>query len=419
MPISLFASALSELELTDSSPVNTIGVDSPESDLELSDLAETQHKLESVVSELELSDALEPTGITSNLTQSDLSLSDQVTATGPVLGGASNQLPITDSVTATSVGGGAINELDFEHLVEISQPISVSPRSDLFAQFSDIDPEELAAIDPFDPEQVAELFRDIGLRHNLSYNITHHPSIQIWIPLGHQAAPTAVGEADDHIHLSHEARVVLYETPSDKLNLLQTVIINNVSWTEQAIRFTNLAEANIVSVEEPQDSLGLNSSVSYAVVNFCDYTPGIGDGLFTYTPPSIVAPTLIRRPTTVLTWPYASPTFTIELRNPSFDNVEQFEFRRVNRRTRGGTLDLFRDENWPKARRLIYSFTWLSEENRNELFKFLQRSLGQEVGILDFESRQWRGIITTPSSAISQPKRDGHSVSLQLEGELA
>ena len=90
----------------------------------------------------------------------------------------------------------------------------------------------------------------------------------------------------------------------------------------------------------------------------------------------------------------------------------------MNRRTKGGWLDLFRDESWPKSQRLIYSFNELKDTQRADLLTFLIRSIGQQVGILDFESRQWQGVILTPSNAISEPRSGGFSFSLDFEGEL-
>ena len=52
------------------------------------------------------------------------------------------------------------------------------------------------------------------------------------------------------------------------------------------------------------------------------------------------------------------------------------------------------------------------------MFNFLENSLGLEIGLLDFESRQWKGFILTPSSALAEAKQNGFTMSLEFEGEL-
>jgi len=128
--------------------------------------------------------------------------------------------------------------------------------------------------------------------------------------------------------------------------------------------------------------------------------------------------TLIHRTTTVLTYPYVGPTITLELRNPDFDDVEQFEYRRINRRSRGGTLHLFADDDWPKAERLIMNFSSLSDQQSRDLLDFIQESLGKEIGLLDHENRQWKGIILTAPSPVSNEARGAFSTTLEFDGEL-
>jgi hypothetical protein len=147
----------------------------------------------------------------------------------------------------------------------------------------------------------------------------------------------------------------------------------------------------------------------------CTYTPFVGTGSFPTTPPTVV-----RRSTILFTYPYVTPTWSLELRMPNFDTTEQFENRKINRRSRGGTLQIFRDAIWPVAERLILAFDHLSQENVTDLFEFIKISLGKEIGYLDFESRQRKGIIITPSMQVNEPVRSpcNFSVSLEFEGTL-
>jgi hypothetical protein len=49
---------------------------------------------------------------------------------------------------------------------------------------------------------------------------------------------------------------------------------------------------------------------------------------------------------------------------------------------------------------------------------FVQTSLGKEVGLLDYESRQWKGFIITPNASIEEEDRPGFDVLLEFEGVI-
>jgi len=137
------------------------------------------------------------------------------------------------------------------------------------------------------------------------------------------------------------------------------------------------------------------------------------------------APTVVPQDYVVLTWPYVSPTLTIRLRNPEFNNVEQRQVRRIARATRGGTFRKFRDPQWPKFSRLNYTVRMLVPPSSgfatpSELLDFLSRSAGQSVGLLDYEGRQWVGVVTTPQSPVERHlTRHVDAVQFEFEGSLA
>lgn len=391
--------------------------------LNLTDYALVQHKIKTVSSFLDLQQEASTQNILYLSASNDLNLTHSAVKSGTINVSPSSQLDLTHSARSALHVRSIEHQLNLQHSIVLNgRPIYASAINNLLGGWEEVDPDDLLAIDPYDPEAVAALFEDIGLRQEVSLEgSVHNVSAISYLSLSHQAAPTQVGVASSHLHLSQTVELVQYEIVESILNLQHEAICHKVQAAESVLELDHTV---VVAGDFPRaasNQLNLQSVVTHIIVNFCDYTPGIGDGSFEYTPPSVIIPTLVRRPTTVLTWPYASPVLTLELRNPNFDNVEQFEARRVNRRTRGGTLDLYRDENWPKVQRLLMSFSWLCEDvlnTRTQLFDFLQRSIGQEIGLLDFESRQWKGILLTPSNAISEPKRNGHSFTLEFEGEL-
>jgi len=170
------------------------------------------------------------------------------------------------------------------------------------------------------------------------------------------------------------------------------------------------------------DSLLLTHSGTYQLEgSSCiqhNYTPFVGFSTdIETTPPDVVAPTLSAAIMT-LTYPYVSPTTTLVLRNPQFSNKDTLNFNRVNRQTRGGTLIVYANSIWPKIQTLQVEVRWLKPTQLENYLTFLGLSLGKEIGLLDHENRQWRGIITKPDTPVSNPENKDLTISFEFEGEL-
>ncbi len=119
-----------------------------------------------------------------------------------------------------------------------------------------------------------------------------------------------------------------------------------------------------------------------------------------------------------MTYPYVTPTTTVVLRNPEFGNRERLGFNRINRETRGGSLIVFADPQWPKIKTVQVTLNSLSADQAADLKAFLRESLGKEIGLLDYENRQWRGIITNPDTEVANPGRCDYTAILEFEGDL-
>lgn len=126
-------------------------------------------------------------------------------------------------------------------------------------------------------------------------------------------------------------------------------------------------------------------------------------------------PVLVTADHIVLTYPYTSPTTTISLPNPQLGNTETYKHQRVANRTRNGKLILFDKSYWPKFTSLKYSFRALTESNKTDITNFVALSLANEIGILDYESRQWRGFIISPNAPVSDVGRIGCNYTWDIE----
>ncbi|MHA2023346.1 MAG: hypothetical protein ACTSWQ_06765 [Candidatus Thorarchaeota archaeon] len=173
------------------------------------------------------------------------------------------------------------------------------------------------------------------------------------------------------------------------------------------------------------DTLGIGHSLTYYLPDPCDdkaYTPFIGESDVTDspTPPDSDVPFVQGLPEGerfLLLYPALGESIDIvELRAPNLDNRERQSFTRVNRETRGGKLSIFADPTWPKINTLVLSFSGLTKAEVEETQQFMVDHIGQEIGIIDWEGRQWVGIITTPNERAVQDGKHGFTITFEFEG---
>lgn len=132
--------------------------------------------------------------------------------------------------------------------------------------------------------------------------------------------------------------------------------------------------------------------------DLCTYAPGVGSGPVTISPiPPIITPS-----TLTLFWPVVSPSLTVVLRNPQFGNKVSYNPNRINRKSRGGQVQVYRDSKWPQFTLLTMDITTLNQTQIDAFKSFLVATLGLVVGIIDHDGFQWSGIITTPDTTITQ-----------------
>ena len=131
-------------------------------------------------------------------------------------------------------------------------------------------------------------------------------------------------------------------------------------------------------------------------------------------------PTTVFRTSIILTYPYISPTVNLQLRNPELNSQDKKTVERIVRKTRNGKLLTFRDPQWPLFARLNWTIHLLHKTDVDDVLNFFSQSLGQQIGLYDFESRQWQGVIITPESAFSfiAPRGRMKSITFEFEGSL-
>jgi hypothetical protein len=108
----------------------------------------------------------------------------------------------------------------------------------------------------------------------------------------------------------------------------------------------------------------------------------------------------------------------VALKTPNLGNLDRLAFNRVLRETRGGTLVVYADPIWPKIQTLVLSFSGLLRVEAHALLAFKEAHLGVEIGLIDWEHRFWRGVITTPDNPIIEDRFDSFTATFEFQGEL-
>lgn len=149
------------------------------------------------------------------------------------------------------------------------------------------------------------------------------------------------------------------------------------------------------------------------------YSPSISPGNSFLTPPPAIGPLLVKAATITFTYPFTSPTTTLIVRSPQMGNKETLSLRRVNRVTRGNSLRIFNNRSWPRDHVLAISVAGLEKETVDDLIDFINLSLGKDIGYLDYESRQWKGIIMNPKTVVTDlTKACNFSADIEFMGEV-
>jgi len=174
-----------------------------------------------------------------------------------------------------------------------------------------------------------------------------------------------------------------------------------------------------------ESSIALTQSAAYWIdvsSVLYQYHPFIGAGASDAPspPPSVLAGPLdgIMAPFQLVHPATGQVTDFVTLRTPNLGNKDRLSFNRVLRETRGGTLIVYADPMWPKIQTLVLSFSGLGQNEARELLAFFDGHLGQEIGLIDWKKRYWRGVVVTPDEPIVEDSRGSFSASFQFEGEL-
>lgn len=104
------------------------------------------------------------------------------------------------------------------------------------------------------------------------------------------------------------------------------------------------------------------------------------------------------------------------LRNPELDDRDRLGYTRVNRESRGGELQVYRDPVWPQVNTVQGTIIGLKKTDVDDLLQFFEDHLGEEISMNDWHGRYWRGIILNPGEAMVEDTRNRWTVAFEFEG---
>lgn len=360
-----------------------------------------------------------------------LSLIDLAERGQDILQSLSNTLALIDSANQNQKVESVANILNLQQsiilvtnndvFIEVESSLSLTDTAQLGNRIfnrtlgpgiSDPDPLELiqtiqlSGIRSFSISDLLTFTQQISINKNVTINLTS------FLSLAQEVGRVFDLSAANILDLVQVAERIF--SVSSVLNLTQAVIVQSPKEAENTFSLVQAINLLAEFTRSASNTLGLSQTVGlrFATIDTCQYDPQVGTGGFTTTDPTFGIATL------TLTHPFVTPTTTLVLRNPNFGNTENFQFSRINRESRGGTLLVFRDPTWPKREALAITVDFLKQQQKLDLLAFFQTSLGQEIGLLDNENRQWKGIIVNPDSEVTHVGKDNYSVTFEFEGEI-
>lgn len=206
---------------------------------------------------------------------------------------------------------------------------------------------------------------------------------------------------------------------SDALGFSQSIIGVNAQSLLDDLGFSQVIDTSATNYERDLSQGFIKQTLGFTITGpGCiekTYRPFIGEGDNTGFASMPTTAPVIEPDTVTFTFPVDAPTTTLVLKNPDFGDIDGFEYTSVSRRSRGGDRIIFADAKWSKFDTREFTIKHLKADKTDQLIAFINDTLGQEVGIRDWEGEDWRGIIVAPQTEISETK-SGFTITIRFQG---
>lgn len=426
----IFVSASNAISFSDSQEPDPVLHKNTSDFLALSDWPASNFFIEEISQTFTVSDSASQTfKFVSEI--STLSLSQTVSRTGTQNVSATSALSLSSAAISTVKEQSVTSTLSFTDSATGTAPILRDVGHNMsIGDIENIDPADIPAVnDPLFAEKMAALLEATTLRDEATVRYAVKiAAVTQFLSLAEGSVPnTWENIVSSHIHFLDVAYSVEYEPVTDVLSFQQNVSVTNVHSGTSSLDISQTLSFNLVWSRTTTSTLNLTQAVLFQGES--------SSPLGAWGPNAVIdprqqydadgsIPEVCPLPVTIassVTWTYPPPpspaATTLIIRPPELRNQETFNYRRINRRTRGGQLEIFRRDIWPKWVRLQMTYAALTAGERQAIFQFFKLTLGIDVGFLDWEGRQWVGIITTPQAAFEQlGKGCRHEITFEFQG---
>jgi len=338
--------------------------------------SETVEDIECVDDTLSLTEeALSDDGV---VAEDTLALTDEATATKEVCTDTTESLALTDSVVDS-----------WEWCTEVTESLTVTE-------------EDYFIGDPGSLEDV-----DVGLREtaeaggNINVTITEALS---WFELTNNwiiPAAGAIETATDTLSLTDSALEPVEASAKDTIGFADSAEATVCYPATDSIEFTDVATANGDFNVTASDTFTFSESFSSILSDStCEYDESQAGAY-----PADTA--LSFRLVGVGSW---------SVRAPRFNNKDVFSPHRVVNESRGGTLLITSQPEWPEVEVLKMDFSVLKKQEGLDLQDFLSNNLGQVITLTDWEGRAWTGVVTDTNLPLTELGTDNFAIGFEFEG---
>ena len=344
----------------------------------------------------------------------------------PIVLTADNTLVFTQSADVNKV-----SDLTADNTLSFTQSAVVAKTADLTASntitftqsASRVGVQTVTADNTLTFTQSAELNKTVGLTG--SNTLTFTQTNTRVVPGGGLTVTATSNLVMTQTNTRVRARI---RTASNTLALVQSSVMHETSLSSQNLTLTQSAIGNTVRSLTASNTLSLQHG--FSAVQFRDGLPVVGigqcDATKIYAPYQgggttgirPVQPNLNRKEDVIFYYPVgavSAATSSLTLRTPNFGDRDRNQFNRINRESRGGSLQIYRDPKWPKIRSLVMDYSGIKDSEVDAIISFLESTLGQEISFRDWNSRVWTGVITTPDAEVVRTGTNRNDVNITME----
>jgi hypothetical protein len=364
------------------------------------------------------------------------SLSDPITLTHNAIGVREFTRGASNTLTMQSLGGRARSG-------EVTSVLSLAHINAYFNLVGDRKPagHELNLVQTVTSLSSLDAEHDLGLVQTVDIIFPIKPVITQPMGLSHATSTPHRAFLTDTMNITDTLSTPLAtQSVTHTLNLIQNSPIGNVydpiTFTQQVsfgfsqtvtqnLGITDLLHLQGLWVRSATHSNILGHALTWLEDTPCgrkQYTPFQGENTIVsdVSPPSNVLqdPQGDTQNFSVYQPYLGTPLTKVEMRKPELDNRDRNAYTRINQETRGGKLIVYADPDWPKVRTLAVTVVGLTETKVDELHTFMQATVGELIGLTDWEGRLWKGFITNPNEAATQDGRDRWTVTFEFQGEM-